>query len=67
MADDAATKLAKKALRDGMVLSAPATNKAVELIVRAFRAEGMLINPLEGGGHAEAEDEEPKEGRGGSD
>ena len=59
MADDAATKLAKKALRDGMVLSAPATNKAVELIVRAFRSAGMLTNS-EGGEHAETEDQEPE-------
>jgi hypothetical protein len=65
MADDAATKVAKRAIRQGMVLSSPATNKAVELVVRALRASGMLIDS--GGERAEAEDQDSGEDGGDED
>lgn len=55
-----AVQIIKKAIRDNMVLSAPATSRAAEVIVQALAARGMLVDSEKGGEGAEAEDQKPE-------
>lgn len=60
-------QIIKKTIRDKMVLSAPATNRAAEIIALELKAKGMLVDPDEGGSSAEAEDEAQEAGGDDSD